>query len=43
MSSNKLGDSFRKKYFDFDFELGDKIYALKGGEVVYGSKKFTTD
>ena len=38
-----MDDSFRKKYFDFDFELGDKIYALKGGEVVYESKKFTID
>ena len=38
-----MGDSFRKKYCDFDFEHGDKIYVLKGGEVVYESKNFTTD
>ena len=31
------------QYFDFIFELADKIYALKRGEVVYGSKKFTID
>ena len=30
-----------KQYFDFTFELADKIYALKRVEVVYGSKKFT--
>ena len=31
------------QYFDFIFELADKIYALKRGEVVCGSKKFTID
>ena len=31
------------QYFDFIFELADKIYALKRGELVYGSKKFTID
>ena len=31
------------QYFDFIFELADKIYALKRVEVVYGSKKFTID
>ena len=29
------------QYLDFIFELADKIFALKRGEVVYGSKKFT--
>ena len=29
------------QYFDFIFELADRIYALKRGEVVYGSEKFT--
>ena len=31
------------QYFDFIFELPDKVYALKRGEVVCGSKKFTID
>ena len=31
------------QYFDLIFELADKIYALKRGEVVYGSKKFTIE
>jgi ABC-type branched-subunit amino acid transport system ATPase component len=29
------------QFFDFTFELADKIYALKRVEVVYGSKRFT--
>ena len=30
-----------KQYFDFTFELADKIYKLKRGKVVCESKKFT--
>ena len=35
------GNILLKQYFDFTFELEDKIYAFKRVEVVYGSKKFT--
>ena len=37
------GNILLKQYFDFTFELEDKIYALKRVEVVYGSKEFTID